>query len=102
MNISIDEFQSYLAKIDGGSAAVDLMKVGNKSAANSSNKLMVYFPRIGFSEKNGESNCFCQMFQYQPKMRLLLDMEDCLDRFYGGYYSGALLFERLIVSSRGI
>lgn len=22
------------------------------------------------------------------KLRLAIDMEDCLDRFYGGYYSG--------------
>lgn len=25
-------------------------------------------------------------------MRLALDIEGCIDRFYGGYYSGVLLF----------
>ncbi|XP_059611488.1 constitutive coactivator of PPAR-gamma-like protein 1 [Phlebotomus argentipes] len=59
--INAVDLHAFLGKIDGGSTAVDLLKIVPSLGAKS--KL-----------KNG-------------KLRLALDMEDCLDRFYGGYYS---------------
>ncbi|XP_055678273.1 constitutive coactivator of PPAR-gamma-like protein 1 homolog isoform X3 [Lutzomyia longipalpis] len=60
--INATDLHAFLGKIDGGSVAVDLLKI--VPAANG---------------KKQKSN--------NGKLRLALDMEDCLDRFYGGYYS---------------
>lgn len=69
--ISPDEFIVYLSKAEGGSVAVDLAKIGQSSGKGSNNQ----------NNQNAPA-------AKQP-LRLALDMEDCLDRFYGGYYSGA-------------
>ncbi|XP_055696883.1 constitutive coactivator of PPAR-gamma-like protein 1 isoform X2 [Phlebotomus papatasi] len=60
--INATDLHAFLGKIEGGSVAVDLLKIV-PAAGNAKSK-----------QKNG-------------KIRLALDMEDCLDRFYGGYYS---------------
>uniref|UniRef100_A0A1L8D867 Uncharacterized protein n=1 Tax=Nyssomyia neivai TaxID=330878 RepID=A0A1L8D867_9DIPT len=59
--INASDLHAFLGKIDGGGVAVDLLKIA--PAANGKKQ-----------KTNG-------------KLRLALDMEDCLDRFYGGYYS---------------
>lgn len=69
---SPEEFLTYLSKINGGTVAVDLMKLGNSTQKPSGS--------TGGAKSAGN---------LLPKMHLALDMEDCLDRFYGGYYSGS-------------
>ncbi|KAJ6644031.1 Constitutive coactivator of PPAR-gamma-like protein 1 [Pseudolycoriella hygida] len=67
--IDTAELQAFLSKLEGGTVAVDLMKVGEnyyKQHANGASG----------SKKSSYGN-----------LRLAVDMEDCLDRFYGGYYS---------------
>lgn len=61
------DLQSLFAKVEGASVPVDLLKVSQLLAATSSNN--------GGNKPN-------------HKFRLALDIEGCLDRFYGGYYSG--------------
>lgn len=61
------DLQSLFAKVEGASVAVDLLKVSQSLAANGTNN--------GGNKPN-------------HKLRLALDIEGCLDRFYGGYYSG--------------
>ena len=75
--ISPDEFLAYLCKIEGGTVAVDLLKLGNSASRQSGGG--------GAGKSNG--GAAAAKFP-AAKMRLALDMEDCLDRFYGGYYSG--------------
>lgn len=69
VTVSTDDLQAYLCKIEGGAVAVDLLKIGhNALQLPAGHKFNV--PGV--------------------KLRLALDMEDCLDRFYGGYFSGKL------------
>lgn len=73
--ISPDELLTYLLKAEGGAVSVDLLKIGQSA---------------GQSGKNGQntSSAGGAPGKFPPvKLRLALDMEDCLDRFYGGYYS---------------
>lgn len=84
--ISPDEFLAYLCKIEGGAVAVDLLKIGTTlrpAASSSSSK--------GSGGQNAASNGAAAKFSGTAKLRLALDMEDCLDRFYGGYYSGNMV-----------
>lgn len=69
--ISPDEFLAYLCKVEGGTVAVDMLKVATS-------------PKSGKSQNSANS----AKNPVSGKLRLALDMEDCLDRFYGGYYSG--------------
>lgn len=68
------DLQAFLSKTDGGAVAVDLLKIGQThhllQPSSSSN-----------SGKNKFANAI------PPKYRVALDIESCLDRFYGGYYS---------------
>lgn len=61
------ELQAFLDRIEGGEVAVDLLKIGQS-----------HFQQNAPCGKNSK---------YNGNFRLALDMEDCLDRFYGGYYS---------------
>ncbi|KAL5287107.1 hypothetical protein ACFFRR_008196 [Megaselia abdita] len=61
------DLQTFLHKIDGGCVAVDLCKIAIKHQDISSGSK---------NNKVGSVNFRCA-----------LDIEDCLDRFYGGYYS---------------
>lgn len=71
--ISMADLQALLGKVEGTAVAVDLLKVGQSMASISS-----VVNNGGAVSKNKTNN----------KFRLALDIEDCLDRFYGGYYSG--------------
>lgn len=51
-----------------------------------------------------DTMCVCVTFDFpdqkkygNSRFRVALDMEDCLDRFYGGYYSGKLFILLLVV-----
>ncbi|GAB0087490.1 constitutive coactivator of PPAR-gamma-like protein 1 homolog [Sergentomyia squamirostris] len=63
--INASDLHGFLGKIDGGSVAVDLLKILPATTTGNAK----------------------QKPQKVQKLRLALDMEDCLDRFYGGYYS---------------
>lgn len=79
--ISPDEFLAYLQKIDDGTVAVDLLKVGNSAAKSSGADKALQNASANKNNSGGAA-------KFPVRLRLALDMEDCLDRFYGGYYSG--------------
>lgn len=67
--IDTADLQAFLAtKVEGGAVAVDLCKIGQS-----------HHQQHAGGSKNAKSN--------NGNFRVALDMEDCLDRFYGGYYS---------------
>lgn len=91
--ISPDEFLSYLCKIEGGTVAVDLFKIGIKQSGGGgqakSSSLSSSNQNASTSNNIASAVAVATAKASHPsKMRLALDMEDCLDRFYGGYYSG--------------
>ncbi|XP_055859136.1 constitutive coactivator of PPAR-gamma-like protein 1 isoform X2 [Episyrphus balteatus] len=61
------DLQTFLSKVDGGAVGVDLFKIGQK-----------HHDEHAPTGKNNKHN---------GNFRVALDIEDCLDRFYGGYYS---------------
>lgn len=69
--MSIHEIQLFLEKLESGSVGVDLVKIGLNYAQSVPNT----------ARKYGNN-----------KFRVALDIEQCLDRFYGGYYSGNFYF----------
>lgn len=73
--INPEQLHAFLEKLEKGVAAVDLMKIGQHYALNGVQNV--------FNCKQNSIN-FNQVGQF----RVALDMEQCLDRFYGGYYSG--------------
>lgn len=87
--ISTSDLQALIEKIDGGTKGVDLVK-------------------IGLEHYNGEVENFIKIYETflmliivaiprsPRRLRLALDIEGCLDRFYGGYYSGLNLFSIFI------
>ncbi|KAG4071091.1 hypothetical protein HA402_013405 [Bradysia odoriphaga] len=68
--IDTADLQAFLAKIEGGTVAVDLLKIGENN-----------HQQYGSAASGSKSKSI------PGKLRFALDMEDCLDRFYGGYYS---------------
>ncbi|XP_055915865.1 constitutive coactivator of PPAR-gamma-like protein 1 isoform X2 [Eupeodes corollae] len=61
------DLQTFLSKVEGGAVGVDLFKIGQKHHDE-------HPPNMKNNKHNGN-------------FRVALDIEDCLDRFYGGYYS---------------
>lgn len=87
--ISPDEFLTYLCKIEGGAVSVDLLKIGQATGSSSSLAGSAAGKSANASNSSNTANVGAGKFP-AVKLRLALDMEDCLDRFYGGYYSGML------------
>ncbi|XP_055378295.1 constitutive coactivator of PPAR-gamma-like protein 1 isoform X2 [Condylostylus longicornis] len=61
------DLQTFINKIEGGALAVDLLKIGQKHHLENTP-----------AGKNPK---------HSANFKVALDIEDCLDRFYGGYYS---------------
>lgn len=87
--ISATDLQALFAKVEGTTVGVDLMRVGqttgygNGSFPSKINCIMVVHNVFYFVAYFSGSNKL-----KLNKQRVALDMEDCLDRFYGGYFSG--------------
>lgn len=80
--ISPEEFLAYLTKIDGGCVSVDLFKIASGGGGGKQTQSGKNAPGGGGAIGTAAGKAAI------GKLRLALDMEDCLDRFYGGYYSG--------------
>jgi hypothetical protein len=88
---STSDLQALIEKVDGGQQGVDLVKIGQTfsqqgridRAKEEIDSLLVLIkaPSSTASSRNPR------------RMRIALDIEGCLDRFYGGYYSGELRFK---------
>lgn len=87
------DLQALIEKVDGGQQGVDLVKIGQN------------FSQQGSIEYNRRKSIFLilisNLLRLAPtrnprRMRVALDIEGCLDRFYGGYYSGESKISRSI------
>lgn len=69
--MGIQDLQQFLesANVEGGSVSVDLLRIARS----------IHQSKQPFQNKN--KNKF-------NKLKLVLDAECCLDRLYGGYFSG--------------
>lgn len=79
------DLQALIEKVEGGQQGVDLVKIGQN------------FSQQGSIELHKEKSINLILISNFPllapsrnprRMRVALDIEGCLDRFYGGYYSG--------------
>lgn len=71
--MGIQDLQAFLEAItEGGSVSVDLLRIAKNSAQRPN--------QINNRNKN--------RFNVGNKLKLVLDAECCLDRLYGGYFSG--------------
>jgi hypothetical protein len=81
---STSDLQALIEKVDGGQQGVDLVKIGQNFAQQGEKSS---------SEKIDKSRALIASTasaRNPRRMRVALDIEGCLDRFYGGYYSGEL------------
>lgn len=79
------DLQALIEKIDSGQQGVDLVKIGQNFAQqgiiNCTNEKIDILIIISALLSSAPTR--------NPRhMRIALDIEGCLDRFYGGYYSG--------------
>lgn len=81
---STSDLQALIEKVDGGQQGVDLVKIGQT------------FSQQGTIDRMSEkidlrlisASLSLATARNPRRMRIALDIEGCLDRFYGGYYSG--------------
>lgn len=73
--MGIQDLQVFLESntVEGGSVSVDLLRIARNSAQRQ-NQL---------NNRNNKNR-----FNVGNKLKLVLDAECCLDRLYGGYFSG--------------
>lgn len=87
------DLQALIEKVDGGQQGVDLVKIGQNFSQQGSIEL--------HKEKSIRLKLISNLHPLAPsrnprRMRVALDIEGCLDRFYGGYYSGESTLSRSI------
>lgn len=71
--MGIQDLQVFLeSNTEGGSVSVDLLRIARNSA----------------QRQNQQNNRNKNRFNVGNKLKLVLDAECCLDRLYGGYFSG--------------
>lgn len=75
--MGIQDFQTFLDSncVPGGAVTVDLLKIARQVIQRQRNRL-----------NKAQSS-------HPPLLRLVLDAECCLDRLYGGYFSGMCCYE---------
>lgn len=78
--MGIQDLQSFLEStaVEGGAVSVDLLRLSRN------------IPQLNkqYPNKNKQQNKY-----NGNKLKLVLDAECCLDRLYGGYFSGLFLFK---------
>jgi hypothetical protein len=85
--ISTSDLQALIEKIEGGSQGVDLVKIGQNYAQQGEYWKWKISSRVYFNPK---MVYFVVPARPLRRFRVALDIEGCIDRFYGGYYSGKL------------
>lgn len=96
--INTTDLQAFLEKIEGGCLGVDLVKIGQNYAQQQANRKFIFSCFYSFIHSSfhfsvpGTRNVpkYGNLASI-GKFRVALDIEQCLDRFYGGYYSGECL-----------
>lgn len=104
--VSTTDLQALVEKIDGGTKGVDLVKIGQDSGECGQGRgrdvqKVILKNLINAKVSSPKSTCdMCKINNILPivsahprslrHLRVALDIEGCLDRFYGGYYSGEL------------
>lgn len=74
--MGIQDLQTFLESnaVEGGSVSVDLLRIARNAA-----------------QRQNQINNRNKRFNVGNKLKLVLDAECCLDRLYGGFFSGKFI-----------